>query len=294
MTAHAVRAKDVTTLLLPATLLAVALGAMAFQLAPSLPDPFRPTAIVAPATVTLPPGSLTYRPEGHFLQDNVPIDGPRVTTTIAAPLVIMRHQVSVEDYARCVADGVCAATAEAGLDGYPVTGVSYQDAIAYAGWLSAQTGQVWTLPTDAEWAYAAAERYVDEAASVEDVGNPALRWLAEYREEAARSGTADPLPHPQGHFGANSNGLMDLSGNVWEWTDTCHRRIHVDAAGTILSEQPACAIRVIEGKHRASTSYFIRDPKSGGCSVGLPPDNLGFRLVRRPAWYEQMLHRIGL
>lgn len=294
MTAHAVRAKDVTTLLLPATLLAVALGAMAFQLAPSLPDPFRPTAIVAPATVTLPPGSLTYRPEGHFLEDNVPIDGPRVTTNIAAPLVIMRHQVSVEDYARCVADGACAATAEAGLDGYPVTGVSFQDAIAYAGWLSAQTGQVWTLPTDAEWAYAAAERYVDETTSVEDVGNPALRWLAEYREEAARSRTADPLPHPQGHFGANSNGLMDLSGNVWEWTDTCHRRIHVDAAGAILSEQPACTIRVIEGKHRASTSYFIRDPKSGGCSVGLPPDNLGFRLVRRPAWHEQLLHRIGL
>ena len=294
MTAHAVRAKDITTLLLPATLLAVALGAMAFQLAPSLPVPFRPAAIVAPATVTLPPGSLTYRPEGHFLQDNVPIDGPRVTTTIAAPLVIMRHQVSVEDYARCVADGACAATAEAGLDGYPVTGVSYQDAIAYADWLSTQTAQVWTLPTDAEWAYAAAERYVDETTSVEDVGNPALRWLAEYREEAARSRTADPLPHPQGHFGANSNGLMDLSGNVWEWTDTCHRRIHVDAAGAILSEQPACTIRVIEGKHRASTSYFIRDPKSGGCSVGLPPDNLGFRLVRRPAWHEQLLHRIGL
>ena len=294
MTAHAVRAKDVTTLLLPATLLAVALGAMAFQLAPSLPVPFRPAAIVAPATVTLPPGSLTYRPEGHFLQDNVPIDGPRVTTTIAAPLVIMRHQVSVEDYSRCVADGACAATAEAGLDGYPVTGVSYQDAIAYADWLSTQTAQVWTLPTDAEWAYAAAERYVDETTSVEDVGNPALRWLAEYREEAARSRTADPLPHPQGHFGANSNGLMDLSGNVWEWTDTCHRRIHVDAAGAILSEQPACTIRVIEGKHRASTSYFIRDPKSGGCSVGLPPDNLGFRLVRRPAWHEQLLHRIGL
>ena len=294
MTAHAVRAKDITTLLLPATLLAVALGAMAFQLAPSLPDPFRPAGIVAPATVTLPPGNLSYRPEGHFLRDNVPIDGPRLTTTIAAALVIMRHQVSVEDYARCVADGACAATAEPGLDGHPVTGVSYQDASAYAGWLSTQTGQVWTLPTDAEWAYAAAERYVDTVAGVEDSDNPALRWLADYREEAARGRLADPLPHPQGHFGANSNGLMDLSGNVWEWTETCHRRVHVDAAGTILSEQPACTIRVIEGKHRASTSYFIRDPKSGGCSVGLPPDNLGFRLVRRPAWHEQLLHRIGL
>jgi hypothetical protein len=28
---------------------------------------------------------------------------------------------------------------------------------------------------------------------------------------------------------------------------------------------------------------FIRDPKSGGCSAGVPPTNLGFRLVVEPA-----------
>ena len=44
-----------------------------------------------------------------------------------------------------------------------------------------------------------------------------------------------------------------------------------------------------EGKHRAATSFFIRDAKSGGCSVGIPPDNLGFRLVRRPAWHERLV-----
>ena len=121
--------------------------------------------------------------------------------------------------------------------------------------------------------------------------NPALRWIANYRAEAARNRTADPDPRPLGGFGANSNGIMDMSGNVWEWTDTCHRRVHVDAAGNVVSEQPACTIRVLEGKHRAATSFFIRDAKSGGCSVGLPPDNLGFRLVRRPSWHESLIPR---
>src|SRR5690606_37950774 len=203
-------------------------------------------------------------------------------------------QVSVEDYARCVADNACAPTAAPGLDGHPVTGVSHQDATAYAAWLSARTGQTWTLPSDAEWAYAAAERYSDDTLGSEgDADNPALRWIANYRQEAARNRTPDPAPRPLGSFGANSLGIMDLAGNVWEWTDTCHRRVHLDAAGTVRSEQPACTIRVLEGKHRAATSFFIRDAKSGGCSVGIPPDNLGFRLVRRPEDQPRWLDWLG-
>ena len=283
MTARAVHAKDVTTLLLPGLLLALALGGLAVQLAPELPALVRPATLAGPATVTLPPGNITYRPEGHFFIGNVPVDAPLDTVAFDAGLEIMQYQVSVEDYARCIADNACAAPVLPGMAGRPVTGVNFQDATDYAAWLSARTGETWTLPTDAEWAYAAAERFEDTALGTEDdAANPALRWIANYRAEAARNRTADPDPRPAGSFGANSNGVMDLAGNVWEWTETCHRRVHQDTAGTILSEQPACTIRVLEGKHRAATSYFIKDAKSGGCSVGVPPDNLGFRLVRRP------------
>lgn len=80
-----------------------------------------------------------------------------------------------------------------------------------------------------------------------------------------------------------------MAGNVWEWTQTCHRRVHVDAAGSVLSEVPACGIRVLGGRHRTPMSFFVRDARSGGCSVGVPPDNLGFRLVRRQAWHEILI-----
>ena len=41
-----------------------------------------------------------------------------------------------------------------------------------------------------------------------------------------------------------------------------------------------CGVHVLEGRHRAYMSNFVRDGKSGGCAVGTPPENLGFRLVR--------------
>jgi hypothetical protein len=40
------------------------------------------------------------------------------------------------------------------------------------------------------------------------------------------------------------------------------------------------------GQHRAYVTDFIRDARAGGCAVGVPPDNLGFRLVREPRSWD--------
>ncbi len=294
MTALAHPNKDTAGIALPAALLALALGAIAFQTLPLPPMPWAGAGL-APQTVTLPPGNVSYRAEGHFFIDNKPVDAPMVEGRIEAPLTMMKYQVTAADYALCVAEGACekAEPRNHGTGDIPVTGVHFNDANAYAAWLSDKTGQTWTLPSDREWAYAAGSRLVDDALGVDDTTNPARRWLVNYQKETERKAEADPTPKIIGTYGENENGLADIGGNVWEWTDTCHRRVHVDAAGAILSEQPACTIRVLEGKHRASMSYFIRDAKSGGCSVGLPPDNLGFRLVRQPAWHENFWDRLG-
>ena len=41
-----------------------------------------------------------------------------------------------------------------------------------------------------------------------------------------------------------------------------------------------CGVRIAEGRHRAYVVDFIRDARAGGCAAGVPPSNLGFRLVR--------------
>lgn len=280
---------------LPAGLLLVGAVLLGMQLDVPRLDVFATAAMNGPETVTLMPADFSYRDQGHFLRNGNPVDAPMVHARLEAPLVMMKYQVSASDYAGCVADGACppAEPRYIGEGNVPATGVNYDDATAYAAWLTQQTGQHWELPTDREWAFAAGADFADEALGVDDETNPALRWLANYEKEAARESDTGRLPLPLGSFGVNDNGLADMAGNVWEWTQTCHRRVHIDAAGTVLSEVPACNIKVLDGQHRASMSFFIRDAKSGGCSVGVPPDNLGFRLVRRQAWYEPALAIFG-
>lgn len=255
-------------------------------------------AVALPETVTIEPRHMQYRAEGHFIKNGYAVDAPLLDVSLARPFEVMKYQVSWADYARCAADGACAQAeptkaAKAAAKDVPVSGVNYTDALSYAEWLSDKTGQVWQLPTDRQWAFAAGKRFPDDALGIDaSSSNPALRWLADYERESSRKSSANPEPQALGTFGENENGVADIGGNVWEWTQTCHRRVHVDDNGKVISEAPACGIFVVEGKHRASMSFFIRDPKSGGCAVGVPPDNLGFRLVRDDRWHAPLLRAI--
>ena len=282
-----------TSLALPALLLAALGGGVALKA-----DLFgaAPTGHVLdePLAVEIAPRSFDYRESGEFFRNGFAVDGPVKTVNVRRPLTIMKYQVTAADYGRCVADGACAPAEPCykpaeGVD-TPATGVSYDDAIAYAGWLSARTGEVWTLPTDRDLAFAAGSRFPDDALGVDiNSTNPADRWLADYRREAARKASRDPVPQPLGRFGENEYGLADFAGNVWEWTATCNRRVNLDKTGAVINDVSSCGIYVASGKHRAAMSSFVRNPKGGGCAVGVPPDNVGFRLVKDTRWYAPLL-----
>ena len=231
------------------------------------------------AVVELHPGSASYRVNGDFTHAGKQAAAPLVQVSLPRPLAIMKHQVSSADYQRCVDDGACRALDRGVVVAAdrPAVQISWHDANGYAAWLSRKTGETWRLPTDEEWAFAAGSKFKDDGVTIDD-NDPSKRWIARYEREADRAPSA-PGTRTFGAFGTNENGLQDVGGNVWEWTASCFVRRVLDDAGKVVSESPNCGVRVVEGQHRAYVTDFIRDAKAGGCAVGVPPDNLGFRLV---------------
>jgi formylglycine-generating enzyme required for sulfatase activity len=241
------------------------------------------------AFVEVRPGTVSYRAAGDFTRAGKQAASPLVTVSFKRPLTIMKHQASSADYQRCVEDGGCQPLDRGAVVAAdrPVVQVSWHDANTYAAWLSKKTGERYRLPTDEEWAFAAGEKFRDDGLPV-DENDPSRRWLARYERESDRTPT-DPQAHAFGSFGANDKGLLDIGGNVWEWTSTCFVRTALDGARIMMSQNSNCGVRVAEGQHRSYVTDFIRDARAGGCAAGLPPTNLGFRLVREPtAWIARL------
>jgi len=95
-----------------------------------------------------------------------------------------------------------------GRRGQPVICVTHHSAMEYCRWLSAKTGKVYRLPTEAEWEYACragtktAYSFGNEAEKLGDYA-----WYVENAEK----------PQPIGKKKPNPWGLHDMHGNVSEW-----------------------------------------------------------------------------
>ena len=101
-------------------------------------------------------------------------------------------------------------TYPAGKANHPVVSVSWDDAQAYADWLSKATGKLYRLPTEAEWEKAARGNQDTQDYPWGDKFDSAKCNT----EESGISGTTPVGIYPNG---ASPHGVLDMSGNVLEW-----------------------------------------------------------------------------
>lgn len=200
------------------------------------------------------------------LDPGAPADMRTVALSGGTRLSVARYEVTWNDWQRCAGAGACAHLPKPRLGKAPVpaTGVNAFDAGAYIAWRNAGTGHRYRLPTAEEWRAIAIDLPRKPARKLFD--DPRLAWAASYGSMEQVSAVV----RPSGQFGTFANGISDLAGNVWEWTSTCAAP-GMDAA--------TCPAYLVEGLHETALSVFVRDPASGGCAVGAPPANIGFRLV---------------
>jgi len=151
----------------------------------------------------------------------------------------------------------------------PVENVSWNDIQDYLRRLNQRTGQNYRLPTEAEWEYACrggvkGQRYC---------GGDDVNWLAWY------GGNSDSKTHPVGKKAANSYGLYDMSGNVWEWTCSAYDKDYSGAEQKCANNDTTGPLAV-----RGGSWYFFPAGVRSADRDWFTPANrlrdLGFRLAR--------------
>jgi formylglycine-generating enzyme required for sulfatase activity len=161
-----------------------------------------------------------------------------------------------------------------------VTQVAYEDAAAYAAWAGKE------LPTEAEWEYAARGGLEGATYAWGEEPFPGGRamantWQGEFPWQNLRldgfAGTS-----PVGSFPPNGYGLLDMIGNVWEWT--CDRFDVATAGPRCCAPGGEGARRVIKGgSHLCAPNYCLRyrpaarQSETEDTSTG----HIGFRCVAR-------------
>ena len=214
-------------------------------------------------------GSPTSEP-GHSAEE-----APQHTVTIARQFAVGRFEVTFDEWDACAADGGCNSYKPSdegwGRDRLTAINVSWNDAKAYAGWLSKKTGKSYRLLSGAEYEYAT--RAGTQTAY--PWGVPSARKMPTATPVAANGTPSKP----------RRSARLPLTGSVFttwwamsgEWTEDCYHDTYsgAPADGSAWVEGANCFRRVVRGG-----SFCLLLPSSARrAATGSPPTTGSTTLV---------------
>jgi formylglycine-generating enzyme required for sulfatase activity len=199
-------------------------------------------------------------------------EGPVRQVTFARPFAMGRYEVTYDEWNACVAAGGCRKVfePEGGGGRRPVAMVSWYDARSYADWLSRETGQLYSIPSEAEWEYAAR-------------AGTNLPWNTGDGLLVDDANIMDQFKQsvPVGGFPPNAFGLYDMHGNVFEWVLDC---IDVGYFGAPsdggAAVKPMCPKRGLRGGGWKSEPNGARSANREAAAADHSSLQLGFRVTR--------------
>jgi formylglycine-generating enzyme required for sulfatase activity len=229
-------------------------------------------------TVVLQDGMLRL-PGGRFTMGSTNLRAPAnerpAHALTISPFWIDRTEVPVSAYRACVDAGACAkpartsstCTYDAGDPDLPVSCVHWKDADAYCHFANKR------LPTEREWEYAA--RGIFPTAFPWGTGPSCTNAITLLNEQSGKS--CQPRPARVGSHpgGASVFGVMDLAGNVEEWTDDWY----VESLGTGPAPRSGAAHVLRGGGWLSTPSQSRTTARNWGSALEAGP-NVGFRCAR--------------
>ena len=176
-------------------------------------------------------------------------------------------------------------------DSHPVVCVSWDDAKAYAAWLSQKTGQAYRLLTEAEWEYAAragttTRRFwgddADQSCAYANGSDRTTRaQVPGWDSQTANCDDRHAYTAPVGSYRVNAFGLSDVLGNVSEWTEDCWNVNYGGAPSQGSAWMTGeCSRRVVRGGSWSFSPRNLRAATRNWGSSAFRNVNIGFRVAR--------------
>lgn len=158
----------------------------------------------------------------------------------------------------------------------PVINITYEDAEAFASWVSQVTGLTLHLPSEAQWEYAARAGTQTRFSWGDEKG------FIRANCKGCGSKWDDQKTAPVGQFKPNPWGLYDMYGNVWEWTRDCWNWSFKGAPSDGSAWQSGnCRKRVQRGGSWLDWWYDCDSTSRYYDTLSfLPLNNNGFRLAK--------------